>query len=187
VNAALEGYRDQLTSIRQEVPGIVAGLTDEQGRWSPAGARWSIVQCFEHLNATARSFVPAMDQAIEDGRSRGLSGSGPFVYSWFERLFLQATEPPVRLRLPAPRALRPASGRLMADVVAEFMEWQNRLSDCLDRADGLDLAQARVRSSDFPLFAWSLGSLFAITLAHERRHLRQAREVRRALTEACAS
>src|SRR5687768_8855802 len=103
MNAALERYQDQLLSIRQEVPGLVAHLSDAQFHWSPGPARWSMAQCFEHLNATARAFVPAIDRAMADARARGLTGSGPFVYSLFERLFLRSTEPPPRLRMRAPR------------------------------------------------------------------------------------
>jgi hypothetical protein len=140
-----------------------------------------MAQCFEHLNATAREFMPAIDRAMADARARGLTGSGPFVYSMFERLFLRATEPPPRLRMPAPRVLKPAPDRPMTAVLGEFTQWQDRLGERIRLADGLDLQRVRGRSPAFPLFTWSLGSLFAITLAHERRHLWQAREVRKAL------
>jgi hypothetical protein len=187
VNATLEGYNDQLLSIRQEVPGIVAGLIATQERWAPRPDAWSILECFEHLNATAQSFVPAIDRALDDARQRGLVGQGPFVYSWFERVFLQLTEPPARPKMWAPRALRPRTDRQLAEAVRAFMAWQDQLGERIRAADGFDLARARGRSPDFPWFSWSLGSLFAVTLAHERRHLRQARDVRRALSLASAS
>jgi hypothetical protein len=182
VNAALEGYQDQLLSIRQTVPGLVANLSDAQFAWSPGPKRWSMAQCFDHLNATARAFVPAIDKAMEDARARGLTGSGPFGYSLFERIFLRSTEPPPGMRFPAPRILAPAPpGKPMAAVLSEFMEWQDRLDERIRLADGLDLRRARARSPAFPLFVWSLGALFAITLAHERRHIWQAGQVRNAL------
>ena len=178
VNAAIEGYQDQLLSIRQDVPGLVANLSEEQFARSPGPKRWSMAQCFDHLNATARAFVPAIDTGLEDARARGLTGSGPFGYSLFERLFLRMTEPPPGLRFPAPRVLLPAPGKPMAAILSEFMDWQDRLDERLRQADGLDLQRARARSPAFPLFTWSLGSLFAITLSHERRHLWQARQIR---------
>jgi DinB family protein len=181
VNAAIEGYQDQLLSIRQDVPGLVANVSEEQFAWSPDPKRWSMAQCFDHLNAAARAFVPAIDAGIEDGRARGLTGSGPFGYSLFERLFLRLTEPPPGLRFPAPRVFLPAPGKPMTVILSEFMDWQNRLDERLRQADGLDLRRARSRSPAFPLFAWSLGALFAITLSHERRHLWQARQMRAAL------
>ena len=181
MNAAIEGYLDQLLSIRQEVPGLVARLSADQFGRPPGPKRWSMAQCFDHMNATASAFVPAIDTAMADARARGLTGSGPFAYSLFERLFLRFTEPPPMLRFPAPRVLLPAPGKPMAAILDEFMEWQHRLDDRLRQADGLDLCRARARSPAFPLLVWSLGSLFAITLSHERRHLWQARQIRAAL------
>lgn len=181
MDAALEVYETQLLSIRQQVPGLVAHLSDAQFHWSPAPNRWSMAQCFEHLNATARAFVPAIDRAMADARARGLTGSSPFAYSLFERLFLRSTEPPPRLRMRAPRVLVPAPDKPMDAVLGEFNVWQDRLGERIRLADGLDLRRARARSPAFPLVRWSLGSLFAITLAHERRHLWQARQVRNAM------
>jgi hypothetical protein len=181
VNAQLEGYLDQLLSVRQLVPGLCAHLSDEQFAWSPGAGRWSMAHCFDHLNVTARAFVPAMDRTIDDARARGLTGSGPFTYPLFERLFLASNEPPPRFRMKAPKVLTPAPAKPMADIVAEFIDWQDRIGERIRRADGLDLRRARGKSPALPLFSWSLGSLFAITLAHERRHLWQARQVRNAM------
>jgi len=181
VNAQLEGYLDQLLSIRQQVPGLVAGLSDAQFAWSPGSKRWSMAHCFDHLNATARSYVPAMDRTIEDARAHGLTGPGPFTYPLFERLFLASNEPPPRLRMKAPKLIVPAPAKPMAEIVAEFMDWQEQLGERIRRADGLDLRRARGKSPLLSVLSLSLGAMFAITLAHERRHLWQARQVRNAM------
>jgi hypothetical protein len=49
--------------------------------------------------------------------------------------------------------------------------------DRLRQANGLDLARAKVRSPTYAWLRFSLGSGFALMLAHERRHLWQARNV----------
>jgi hypothetical protein len=186
VTPAIEAYLLQLLTIRQDVPGLVANLSDEQFAWTPGPRQWSMAQCFEHLNTAARVGIPAIDHAIADARARGLSGPGPFVLTLFERLFLRATEPPPRMRVPSPRVLRPVlpPGKPKADVVADFLQWQDQIGERIRQADGLDLQRARARSPALPLFVWSLGGHLAITLAHERRHLWQARQVRNALSAA---
>jgi hypothetical protein len=178
VNSQLEGYQDQLLSIRQQVPGLVAGLADQQFKWSPGAKRWSMAHCFEHLNAAARAFVPTINRTIEEARSSGLTGPGPFTYPLIDRLFINFNEPPPRLRIPAPGILIPTPDKPMSEIVGEFIDWQDRIRESIGRADGLDLARARGRSPALPLIRWSLGALFAIVLAHERRHLWQARQVR---------
>ena len=55
--------------------------------------------------------------------------------------------------------------------------WQDRLAERIAAADGLDLRRARRRSPMLPVMKWSLGTMFALVLTHERRHIWQARQV----------
>jgi hypothetical protein len=174
----IEGYLDQLLSIRQDVPGLVAGLNHEQFNWRPSPGRWSIAQCLDHLNLSAQRFVPAMDAALAGAEQRGLRSRGPFTYPMLERWFTRSQEPPPKLRSRTFKTLTPAANLDMEDVVARFNAWQEQFEQRLRRADGIDLGRARHRSPVFPLLKWSLGTMFALTLAHQRRHLWQAREVR---------
>lgn len=178
MNPELETYTDQLQSIRQAAPGLAGGLTDAQFSWQPEPGRWSIAECLAHLNLTAARFLPAIDAAVADGRARGLVGGGPFSYGLLERLFIRAMEPPPRLRVRAPRYFQPAAVQSRDRVLGEFLEWQDRIAAMIQRADGLDLARVRHRSPVAPIFRYSLGTSFAALLAHERRHLWQARQVR---------
>ena len=175
----LETYLEQLLSIRQDGDGLMSGLTDEQFQWRPAANRWSMSECFDHLNITAeRLFVPGIDGAIADAQRRGLSSAGPFVYSAFQRLFVRLSEPPPALRFKAPGAVKPTQTRPLSVVRSDFLRWQDSLGARIRQADGLDLKRARHRSP-MPLWRWSLGTFLAVTLAHERRHIWQAREVRK--------
>lgn len=157
---------------------LAANLGAAAFNWRPAPERWSIGECFAHLNLTAAAFVPAIDRAIADARARGLRGDGPFVYPLLERWFVGATEPPPRRRFPARKAYRPAPGLDPDAVMTAFAGWQDRLAERVAAADGLDLRRVRQRSPIVPLVKWTLGGMFAIVLAHERRHIWQAREVR---------
>ncbi len=176
----LEGYLEQIRYIRQDVAAIVANLTIDEFNWRPAADRWSIAQCFDHLNLTAAGFVPAIDRAIADAKARGLTASGPFVYPLLERLFVQSNEPPPKRRFRAFKAYRPAERKTPGEVMDSFLQWQDQLAERVQRADGLDLRRARQRSPIFPLVKWSLGTMFALVLSHERRHIWQARQVRNA-------
>ena len=176
--AEIETYQDQLLSIAQDVPGLIGKLSTEQFNWRPADNRWSMAECFDHLNVTARLFIPAIDVAIADARARKLESGGPFTYPVLERLFLRMTEPPPKLRFRAPKAFAPSPNKAVAPVLTEFMDWQQQFGDRLRRADGIDLSRARHRSPAVSWVTWRLGTIFAVMLAHERRHVWQARTVR---------
>jgi hypothetical protein len=178
VNAEIEGYLEQIRYIRQDVGALVANLTDAQFNWRPVADRWSIAECFDHLNLTARAMMPAIEAATADARTRGLTSNGPFVYPLVERLFIASNEPPPRRRFRAFRAYRPGARKPVSEVMDEFLGWQDRLAERVQQADGIDLRRARRRSPILPIVTWSLGTMFALTLAHERRHIYQARQVR---------
>ena len=178
MNSELDGYLEEIRYIRQDVAAIVADLDEGRFTWRPAPDRWSIGECFEHLNLTAAAFIPAIDATIEDARTRSLRSEGPFVYPLFERLFVASNEPPPRRRFRAFRAYRPPACLSPDTVMSAFSSWQDRLVERVKGADGLDLRRARRRSPILPIMKWSLGTMFALVLAHERRHIWQARQVR---------
>jgi hypothetical protein len=173
----LEDLRRQFEAIALSADALAAPLSDEQFVWQPAPEMWSVAQCFDHLNATARRYLPALDEAIADAIRRGVYGEGPFGYSWVGRLFVGLNEPPARIRLRAPDPIQPAVHRPRQEVLAGVRAHQVQLVDRLRQANGLDLGRARVSS---PIGGWlrfSLGSGFALMAAHERRHLWQAKRI----------
>jgi hypothetical protein len=156
---------------------LVSSVTDEQFTWRPGPETWSIAHCLDHLNATARAYLPALDEGIADAIRRGIYAEGPFHYNWIGRLFVWSMEPPPRFRAKAPASFQPAPNRSRAEIMAAFHAYQVQFVDRLRQANGLDLARARVSS---PVTRWirmSLGSGFAMQIAHERRHLWQARQL----------
>ena len=59
------------------------------------------------------------------------------------------------------------------------MTTRDRLLELLRRADGVDISRAKVTSPLSKLLKLRIGAAFAILAAHGRRHLWQARQVRR--------
>jgi hypothetical protein len=178
VNAELEGYSDQLLSVKQDATGLMSGLSEAQFNWQPGPGRWSMAGCFDHLNkSAAQLFIPSIDAAIADARSQGLKSNGPFVYSAFERWLVKTNDAPPKIRFKAPKPFQPPPSKPIDVVREEFLRWQDELGKRLRDADGLDLRRAR-HKSPIPLVKWSLGGFFQMMLAHERRHTFQARQVR---------
>jgi hypothetical protein len=163
--------------VKMDARGLTSTLTEEQFQWKPSPEFWSVGECFDHLNATNRLWLPLLEEAVERGRAKGLLGEGPFVYGWFSRWLLARTEPPPKSRFRAPSHLRPAGSRPAAEVMGEFVELHGRLESLLRAADGLDLARIRVASPGLRWLRHSLGISFWLLLAHDRRHIYQAREV----------
>jgi hypothetical protein len=178
----LEDFRRQFDQIADDADGLAGTLTNDQFNWRPGEARWSIAQCIEHLNVTARLYLPTLDEGIDEAIRRGLYGEGPFTYSLLTRAVLGLVEPPPRIRLKTPKAFLPPPERGRQETMAAFRAYQMQYVDRLRQANGLDLSRARVAHPGSRLVRIPLGTGFAIVCAHERRHLWQARQVRQDAT-----
>ena len=73
---------------------LAAGLTHQQFNWRPDAVSWSIGQCLAHLNVVDGQDLAPVRAAIADGKSRRLTGDGPFTYGFLSRKFVASMEPP---------------------------------------------------------------------------------------------
>ena len=171
----IDKLRNQFEQLSAEADALTTPLSDEQFMWRPGVDNWSIGECLDHLNATARVYLPALDEGIADAIRRGVYGEGPFKYNWFGRLSVRFIDAPLRLK--APEDVQPGTGRTRREILNAFRAYQVQYIDRLRQANGVDLARARVR---VPVSSWlriPLGSGFELMVVHSRRHLAQARRV----------
>jgi hypothetical protein len=177
----LEEFRVQFEALSAEAGALVTPLSDAQFTWSPSPGVWSVGQCIEHLNVTARAYLPSLDQGIASAIRAGVYGNGPFTYNVLGRLMVRSTEPPPLWRVKAPAIFAPPAApqaqRTRSEIMAGFRGYQVQYIDRLRQANGVDLAKAKVVSPANRLLHISLGSGFGLQIAHERRHLWQARQL----------
>jgi len=180
MNADIQSMLDQIEAIKADGRAVTAGLTDDRLNWHPAEGSWSILDCLEHLNVGVTKTLPAFDRSIAEGRAKGQLSGGPFRYGWFARMVAKSMEPPPRWKMRSPKLIRvaPATTRRSADVLPEFARVRDQLAARVRQADGLDLAHVRLISPVNRLLRVPLGCYFNFILAHDRRHLWQARNVR---------
>jgi len=126
MNEELAGYLQQIEAVKREAETFLTGLTDAQFNWRPGPDRWSIAQCFDHLNVSVRKTIPAFDRAIAAARARGRLAPGPFRYGWFARWMVGSMEPPVKRRQGTFKILLPAQEVPLAPTLAEFRMVRDR-------------------------------------------------------------
>jgi hypothetical protein len=173
----IDAFRLQYEALAREADALVAPLSDQQFNWQPRPDSWSVAQCLDHLNTTARLYLPMMDEGIADAIRRGVYGPGPFAYNWIGRLMIWVVKPETKMKAKAPKAFQPPVGRSRNDVTAAFRAYQVQYVDRLRQANGLDLSRAKARSPILKFVKIPLGASFAMMIAHEQRHLAQARRV----------
>lgn len=169
----------QLDAITAEAERVLGGLSEDQVNWRPAPDRWSVGECISHLDVGIRAALPALDRAIETARERGFVGAGTGRYGWFANWMVRSQEPPVKRRMTTFPVFQPVAARHDAPrLLAEFRTVRGELRERLTRAEGIDWGRAKVVSPASRFFRLPFGAYVAFLLAHDRRHLWQAREVR---------
>jgi hypothetical protein len=91
-------------------------------------------------------------------------------------------EPPGRMKVKTTRAFVPCCRRSMDETVRRFLKMHQELRDRARAIQSLDTSKIKVQSPFLSWIRYPVGMSFDLVLAHERRHLSQAWEVRRQLT-----
>lgn len=176
LSAELREYCAQFTAAKQEADRLVIECPSELFNEAPGPDRWSVGQCLDHLNQIGTRLVPRLESAIEEGWTEGQKAEGPFRYGIFSRWFVRVQQPDSGWRMSAPTLYVPSDEPLDPEtVVRSFATLQDDLIDCAKRAQGLDLRGIRVPSPVSNWLRFSLGAWLAATVAHQQRHLQQAR------------
>jgi hypothetical protein len=162
---------------------ITHGLTREQFQWRPAPGRWSIGECFAHLNIANGYALGAIETGIAKGRAGGKTGQGPFQYGFIARKFISSQEPPVKKKFSAPKAFLPPADIDPDRTLAEYRRILSELKRLTRDADGLHLSRVKIEMPALPavlraIVRMPLGGQLLLTTTHDRRHLWQAEQVR---------
>jgi len=162
---------------------ITHGLTQAQFAWRPEPGRWSIGECFAHLNATNKTALPAIEEGIAQGRAGGKTGQGPFQYGFVARKFIASQEPPAKKKFKAPKAFLPSAEVDLDATMAEYRRISGELKRLTREADGLHLARVKIQMPALPaalraVVRMPLGGQLLLTTTHDRRHLWQAEQVK---------
>lgn len=161
----------ELAEAQTRVHRLAEGLTEEQWRHRPDPARWSIGEQVVHLNLTTRAYLPLFRQAIEEARSRGLTGNGPFRRDFVGWLLGRMAEPPVRVRVKTTAQFVPGGMEPKQAVLGEFDRLQTEVVNFLPQAAGLAIDKVKITSPFDARIRYNLYSALRAFAAHERHHL----------------
>lgn len=171
---------DWLLQYREAVArgfAVAEGLDEQQFNWQPLPTAWSIGKCLMHLNETNSWYQQRMELPLRKARTLGWRAKAPFQLRGLGKWFVDSQEPPPKLRMRAPRKLVPPSHVDMAHCMKLWRNTHDSLINMIQAADGMDLHRIKVRGL-IPLVRYSMGTVFSIIAAHDRRHLWQAETIR---------
>ena len=177
-----QGLQDQLRTLIRRALQVGEGLGAEDFDRRPDPDRWSVAECLDHVNETARVYLPVLTEAIEDARAGGIARRQGDGRTLLGRIVVRMQEPPARFRTRTFEVLEPTRGLERGTVLEEFETLHEEIIVRINESGGLDRKKIRIRSVLDPRLRLSLGDWFAFLAAHGRRHVWQAERVRDALS-----
>jgi hypothetical protein len=180
----LQQLKEQIDACERDAGAIIEDLDEELVNTTPppaaAAGAWSIAQCLDHLAKTNAFYLRGMIEAIEARRARHAEAFNGLRPTAVGRWFAGSMEPPVKFKVRTPMPL-PAPHHRIAELLPAFRASHRVFRDLLDAAAHVDVNRVIVRNPFHKIVRMRLSTVLLIIPAHDRRHLWQARNVRRAL------
>ena len=180
--AEMASLTDAFTATEKDAHDVIEGLSEELAAWRAEPGSWSVAECIEHLATANRVYLaamrPAAEAALRSGRRRRRPALPGILGGWFVR----SLEPPVRPRrkLRAPKVIRPQPAPPLHEAVARYLATHDDARAFMREYADIDLAGTHFPNPFIRGLRWSLATGLHVLPAHERRHLWQAWNVRRA-------
>ena len=144
--------------------------------YCPDKGRWSVVQVLEHLNAYNRHYLPAIEKELSvvtyDANSWFTSG---YWGEKFTKMMKPANVFEIKNKMKTAKKMSFPNSLNIDTVTKEFLEGQDKLLRLLEMAKGKDLAKIHIPITLTKLIKLRLGDTLRFVIAHEQRHMIQAR------------
>ncbi|HEY0896482.1 MAG TPA: DinB family protein [Sphingobacteriaceae bacterium] len=170
--AFLKSLDEQTESHLTQAIRVFQNLDEQDLNRRPAGGGWSIAECLEHLNTYYRYYLPLLEEGIRKGMK---NNAGSYASSWLGRYFQKMMDPDRgRGKYKAAGMHQPVPHDNGYAVVAEFIDFQERLSKILTGMRDIDINAVRIPISLSSLIRLNAGDTVAFLVTHDERHIRQA-------------
>lgn len=171
----------QLDEVASQAGSLVKGVLTDDLRLRPETDHWSIAECLEHLSLSSESLIRMIRAACLQAGEAQIIGTEPCRMDTIGRLLNWSMRPPVRIKLQTSEPYQPNLIEPLEEVLPRFLSLQEQLKTEIANAAVLDLNLVKVQS---PFSRWVQPNLFScmvLIVTHQRRHLWQAENAKRAL------
>ena len=167
----------QLEGIARDAQEMFGALTPRQLNWRPDEQRWGVAQCLDHLLTANQLMVEKARAALVPDAPRTIWQRLPVLPGMLGKVMVRSLTPDSTRKFTAPPASRPVFADLPADVVQRFAEQQRETARWLGTI-AAGRAESTIMASPFlRVITYSVLDAARLIVAHDRRHMAQARRV----------
>ncbi len=149
--------------------------------YCPEKGKWSVVQVIEHLNAYNRFYLPTIERELSVTTHK----SNPWFQSgWLGNMFTNSMKPKnvmeIKNKMKTSKSYSFPNSLNVETVLNEFLTHQDKLVQLMELGKKRDLNAIKLPTTITKLVRLKLGDVFRFLIAHEQRHMIQARNTLRA-------
>jgi len=183
----VDALASEFEAVSREARRLAEEFSAAELSQPPSPGAWSAADNLMHLAIASQALVPRMSRTLGKLADAGKRSDRATRADWFGRFYAWWLEPPVRMRVKAPRPFVPPPSTVAEDALTTFLAEQERVLELVQQSSGLDLAARKVPSPATRYIRYNVYSAFLIVSAHERRHLWQARRAAMAVRQAATA
>ncbi len=173
----MQHWATQIDSTTEAFAAQFGQLTEQQLNWKPDPKTWSIGQNIDHLIVINATYYPIVPK-IRSGQYRlSWLAKLDFLVNFLGKMILQAVQPDRRRKMKTFPIWEPSTSQIPAAIVRQFQQSQTELKEFIAGTKDLVKKGTVIASPANRNIFYKLEMAFDIIVAHERRHLEQAKEV----------
>jgi len=148
--------------------------------WKENTEKWSILECFEHLNRYGDFYIPEITKRIQAAPAN--NSTTIFKSGLLGNYFAESMLPKEQLnKMKTFKSMNPVGSKLDKSVIEKFIQQQKQLLDLLGQARSVNLSKTKTAISISKWIKLKLGDTFRVVIYHNYRHLMQAANVLKAM------
>ena len=176
----IEQIPSELGRTVADVRATFSSLDARRLNWRPDSTSWSVAQCFQHLVQSNREMYTALQKGVDPSRSRTFWQRVPFLPAFFGRMLVTTQAPSGKRKFSAPKSARPSTSDIDADVLDRFVAGHEEVASFARGLVGREAGRTIMVSPFVSFVTYSVLDGLRLIVAHERRHVEQARRVMQA-------
>lgn len=164
---------DDLQSVRAELLREVEGLSQRQADFKPSEKDWSLGEVIDHLTIAEVATGKLTTKLTREAEAAGSPAPFPAELTSFAPLPAWPPGP-----AEAPPVVWPAHGKAVGELIAGMKATRERSRQSIEKLGGVDprrLVFKHFRLGDLDLAQW-----WMLQAEHDRIHLQQVRDIKRA-------
>ncbi|UJP64325.1 DinB family protein [Mongoliitalea daihaiensis] len=173
----MKQWIQEINGISSEVERLFGKLSQEDLHKKPNPSTWSIAENLQHLITLNSSYFPIFRQLKDGTIRRPFVGKFEFFTKLFGNMIYQSVSDGGKKKIKTFPRWEPKIFDPQAPIVVDFLKHQKELNDQIKSLQLFIEKEAVIYSPANKLIVYTLPKALDIIVAHEHRHLDQAKKL----------